>query len=456
MEAVLYTCPKFGEKPSDVEDKAFLLDAQTASLAQRKQILHRGGDWLVFHRGDRELATSGSMFSAAPSAAGYLYQARVALALCLRHAYGDAGVEVSMERLDDVSFENEGEARELLQTKHHLRRVAGLGDLSPDIWKTLRIWSQLALEDPSLPTRTRLILLTTGLAQPNDAAWLLRVNRDTGEPTAENARAAAQLLTTAAESSDSHTLKPAFEAFLNLTPRMRASLLSAVQILDGQPLLNELGPIIEDQLRMAVPRGSTERARELLEGWWWPRICQALVENPAGTVSILEIENRIDEIRETLQRNALIADQEFATPPEADLTAYEAYGFVRQLRAVGIGGNRIESAKRDFYRAFSQRSRWTREHVVFDGEISRFETTLLEEWEPRFNAMCDEHGTTDPNSQLLKQAGQDIYHWVETDARFPFRTLVKRFLTVGSFHMLANELRLGWHRDFIKLCQKDD
>ncbi|MES0213678.1 hypothetical protein NKJ93_32215 [Mesorhizobium sp. M0028] len=402
------------------------------------------------------MTTSGTVFSAAPSAAGYLYQARLALALCLRHAYGDAGIEVAVERLDDVSFETEGEARELLQTKHHLRRTANLGDLSPHLWKTLRIWSHLALEDPNLPNRTRLVLVTTGLARPDDATWLLRPHRGTGEPSVDNARIAAELLTAAAESSENQALQPAFKAFLSLTPRMRASLLSAVQVLDAQPLLTELDPIIEDQLKMAVPRGGTERARELLEGWWWPRICQALIENPPGTVSILEMENRIDEIRETLQRNALIADQEFAAPPEADLAAYEAYGFVRQLKAIGIGGNRIESAKRDFYRAFSQRSRWTREHVVFDGEISRFETTLLEEWEPRFNAMCDEHGTTDPDSPMLRQAGQDVYQWVETDARFPFRSLVKRFLNVGSFHMLANELRLGWHRDFVRLCRKDD
>ena len=116
----------------------------------------------------------------------------------------------------------------------------------------------------------------------------------------------------------------------------------------------------------------------------------------------------------------------------------------------------INSAKRDFYRAFSQRSLWTREHVILDGEVARFEATLLEEWEPRFNAMCDEHEATDAGSPLLKQAGQGVYHWVETGARFPFRTLVKRFLNVGSFHMLANELRLGWHRDFFTICRKDD
>ena len=131
-------------------------------------------------------------------------------------AYGDVGVEVAVERLDDVSFEIAGDAVELLQTKHHLRRTADLGDLSADIWKTLRIWSERALDDPNLPSRTRLVLVTTGFAQPGQAAWLLRPDRVTGEARADNARAAAELLTAAAERSDNQALKPAFEAFLKI------------------------------------------------------------------------------------------------------------------------------------------------------------------------------------------------------------------------------------------------
>jgi len=194
----------------------------------------------------------------------------------------------------------------------------------------------------------------------------------------------------------------------------------------------------------------------MLEGWWWPRICDALMQTPVGTISVLELEAKLDEIREALNRDALIADFEHATPPEEELAAYNGYGFVRQLRILGIGGNRIETAKRDYYRAFSQRSQWCREHVVLDGEISRFEATLIEEWEPRFQAMCDVHEQTEAEAPALRQAGQDIYYWVETDARFPFRSLVKRFLNVGSFHILANKLRVGWHRDFEKLCRNDE
>ena len=63
---------------------------------------------------------------------------------------------------------------ELLQTKHHVDRVARLSDASPDLWKTLRVWAEAAKNDPSLPSRARLVLVTTAAAPVGSAASLLR------------------------------------------------------------------------------------------------------------------------------------------------------------------------------------------------------------------------------------------------------------------------------------------
>ena len=66
-----------------------------------------------------------TVHSAAPSFAGYLYQARLALAEALRYAYADSGVEIAVEKFD-VSFEKNGTALELLQTKHRLTKAGDL------------------------------------------------------------------------------------------------------------------------------------------------------------------------------------------------------------------------------------------------------------------------------------------------------------------------------------------
>jgi hypothetical protein len=402
--------------------------------------------------GGKQLSIGQSQFSAAASSAGYLYQARLALLLCIPHLNTGVEIAISVERLDDVAFEKNGTPFELLQTKHHIDRVASLSDTSPDVWKTLRVWAEAAAADPSLPSRTKLVLVTTGEAPLGSASALLRPPQTYPLGTKRDPKSAKERLTEVAETSKNTSLKSAFTAFLALSDAMRSSLLSAVEIVDRQPLLTDLGNELEHALRLVAPGGKSALAREMLEGWWWPRICTALMANPPDAIAIGAIEAKLDDIRDTLKRDALVADYEHAEPDDAEIAEYDGFRFVQQLRVIGLGGNRLRFAKRDYYRAFVQRSKWTREHVVLDEELERFEQRLVEEWEPRFAAMCDLHVGRENNEAKLKQDGQDIYYWVETEARFPFRSLTAKFLNVGSYHILANELRVGWHRDFLNVC----
>lgn len=401
------------------------------------------------------MSSRDNQFGAAPSAAGYLYQARLALFLCIPYINSGVEVEVSVERLDDISFEKDGTSIELLQTKHHINRVASLTDASPDIWKTLRVWAEAAAADPSLPSRAKLMLITTGEAPEGSAASLLRPWQSYGPGMKRDPKLAEDILTKVAETSDNKNLKSAFFVFLALSDAMRSSLLSAIEIVDRQPLLNDLGAELERSLRLVAPTGKAAQAREMLEGWWWPRICDVLMASPPDVIPISALEAKLDDIRELLKRDSLIADFEYAEPSDNVIADYDGFRFVKQLRVIGLGENRLRFAKRDYYRAFVQRSKWTREHVVLDEELEKFENRLVEEWEPRFAAMCDAHAEGEINEAKLKQDAQKIYYWVETEARLPFRSITAKFLNVGSYHILANDLRVGWHKDFKLLCAEE-
>ena len=389
--------------------------------------------------------------SAAGSAAGYLYQARLALVAALRYAYVDSSIEIAVEKFDDVSFEKGGNALELLQTKHHLKRSGELTDKSVDLWKTLRIWAEATKADPSLPGRTRFALVTTAHAPTGSAASYLRPddagNRDPAK--------ADTMLVKAAGDSRNLALVKALGAFTALAPEMRRALVAAIDIIDGAPLIADLESLIEERIRMIAPRGKTPLARERLEGWWWPRVCTMLQADTPGTIAVLEIEQRLDDIREGLKRDALPLDMEHVDPSQEELDTLDEMRFVRQLRVVSIGGLRLQYAKRDFYRASAQRSHWARRNLLFGGEVGHFEKTLIEEWQPRFAQMC--HGLAEGSQEAdLREAGHHLYSWVETGARVPLRTTVSRFLNVGSYHILADNLRVGWHRDYQSLCRDHD
>ena len=389
--------------------------------------------------------------SAAQSAAGYLYQARLALVEALRYVYRDAGIEIAVEKFDDVSFEKDGSALELLQTKHHLKKSGDLTDSSVDLWKTLRIWAEAAKADPSLPGRTRFALVTTAQAPPGSAASYLRP-ADAGNRDPDRAEA---MLVKAAAATQNKALSTAVAALTALTPEMHKALVAAIEIIDSAPLISDMEALIEERLRMIAPRGQAALAREQLEGWWWPRICAALQNETPRTIPVFEVEQKLDDVRESLKRDTLPFDMAHVDPPQEELDALDEMRFVRQLHSIGIGAARLQYAKRDFYRASTQRSQWARQNLLFDGEVGQFDRTLIEEWQPRFARMCD-HLDEGCQEAVLREAGHKLYGWVETDARFPLRTTVSRFLNVGSYHILADDLRVGWHRDYETVCGAPD
>jgi hypothetical protein len=263
------------------------------------------------------------------------------------------------------------------------------------------------------------------------------------------------MLMEAGAASENAALAKATAAFRVLTPEIRKTLVAAIKIIDSAPLIADIQALIEERLRMIAPRGKAALAREQLEGWWWPRICAALQAVTPGTIPVLEVEQKLDDIRDTLKRDALPLDMEHVNPPLAESDTLDEMRFLRQLRAIGIGAKRLEFAKRDFYRSSAQRSQWARQNLLFDGEVGRFDKTLIEEWEPRFAQMCD--GLADGCEEAaLREAGQALYRWVENDARFPMRTTISRFLNVGSYHILADDLRVGWHRNYQAVCGEQD
>lgn len=91
---------------------------------------------------------------------------------------------------------------------------------------------------------------------------------------------------------------------------------------------------------------------------------------------------------------------------------------------------------------------------MVDG-LDSYERSLLEAWEPRFEAECEQLDAGCTEAQKIK-VGQTIFAWAEQQAEFPLRSIRERFLTHGSFHILANRYALGWHPDYRNMRTCDD
>lgn len=379
--------------------------------------------------------------AAKDSLLGYLYQCRFALLQSLKEAKVHAANSVSIERFDDVAFEKGDIPLELVQTKHH-GKPAETGDNSVDVWKTLNIWSQRAALDPSAVSETRFVLVTTATAVSGSALSALRTSEDR-KPTE-----ALALLEKAAKTSRNKTTQKGRDAFLNLDAPTRKLLVHNIWVFDQSPKIEDTRAQIEDILFYAAPSDQVKNFVNYVEGWWFSRVIAALSGSSSEAIPLNTIEQKITEIRESFQSGNLPLDEAIDAMPPAPNLPGDGRTFVRQMRFVDASERHVASAAHDFYRAFEQRSRWVRESLLLDGEADRYDRALLDAWQRKFITTCDD--SREGCGETKKRAGRDLLNWACSHPK-PFRNRDELWLSAGSFHMLADGERLGWHPEYTSL-----
>ena len=129
------------------------------------------------------------------------------------------------------------------------------------------------------------------------------------------------------------------------------------------------------------------------------------------------------------------------------LPEFASRPFYRQVEIVGAGPRRIRNAITSYLQAFRQRSAWMRDDLLFDADLRQYDQRLLTEWALLREQVCDELGEGAGEDEMTK-AGRAILKWAE-DAPLPIKSGVNvPWVCRGSFHMLADDRRLGWHPDF--------
>ncbi|MBM3493820.1 MAG: hypothetical protein FJX72_05795, partial [Armatimonadetes bacterium] len=254
-------------------------------------------------------------FSAGDSALGYLYQCRVALVSALQRIRAGDDFNLALETLDDVVFEKEGQAPDLLQTKHHRTRSANLTDASRDLWKSLRIWCA-GLAANTIPAGASFYLLTTSQAADGSAVQRLRV-------VGRDVATARERLHATAGTSTNHENKSAYEAFLALDEDQQRALLDVVFVVDSSPTIAELDDQLRAEVRWAAERQHADAFVSRLEGWWFRRAIQQL-RAPAGSNLVLsrEIEAQMDDLREQFRRDAFPIDEDILAAT-VDASSYQ-------------------------------------------------------------------------------------------------------------------------------------
>jgi hypothetical protein len=391
---------------------------------------------------------TGNLFDATASVLGYLYQCRYALLLLVQRSHLNPSIEISIERFDDVAFEEKGAPQELIQTKHHIGQPRNLTDASTDLWKTIRIWSEGVLQGTIDLKEASRVIVTTATAPNNSAASLLRLaDRDEVR--------ALQYLLTAATVSKSEENKTAIASFLRLNQEQKEALVKAIHIFDNAPDIIDVLPQIKKALGYCVPLSHMDRVMTTVEGWWLGEVIKQLMVQGVGKISGQALHTLLDDLREQFRRDTLPTDFCFVEPPDLADPALNQRTFVKQLRVVNSSEITISKAICDHYKCWGQRSHWVREDLLLLDEWDRYERKLIDEWERRF-AWANEELEDSATDDAQRAAGRKLYHQVQEQTIHIRPDCTEPVIMRGSYHDLANGLKVGWHPCYAELLEEGE
>lgn len=388
---------------------------------------------------------SSTDFSAKEPSLGYFYQIKYSLLLLLQNSRELNAPEVRLETLDDVEIEDVNRL-DLYQTKLHVNSQANLTDSSVDFWKTIRVWAEHIFNGIIDVDNTRFNLVTTERVPENSVLFSFVKNENLED--IERIVTKLDLITV---QSTNTTNEKAYQAYQKLDIDQKKKLVDKILILDNSVGISDIDEKIKKELIFSTYPSLLDAFLEVLSGWWFKKS----IENLTGKIESIkaeELQLKIASISESFKSDNLpnhFPEQLEVSDSEVDSMKEKI--FLKQLNLIEIDATSraVKRAISDFRRAFEQRSKWLRLHLLNPEEEEEYDSRLQDYWKNIFDIMCDE--TDHKTEEELKVFGRQFYleQFARTCPQIKIRERFNEdYLTRGSYQILSDAKKVGWHPKF--------
>lgn len=398
-------------------------------------------------------------FSAKEQMLGYFYQPLYALYKLLQTDIADnPDCFLLIENLDDIDFTTNVDSLKLIQTKHHIKSKGSISDKSIDLWKSLRIWSERIKNNDINLENVYFYLVTTATANNDSIAFFLRPkNRNTNKALEEIRKIAEEgkqnaILRKNNPELKKHENEDAYLSFSSLDNTIQKKFIDKIYIVDNSSNIEQILLDIKKLLKYACSSSDIDYFVEKLSGWFIIRVITSLYDKMQEKITKWELEDKIDEYREEFKRGSLPIDyeNEFNDISEDNLAQNERL-FIEQLKAIKVTPTTISNAICDYYKAYNQRGLWVRKSKILNAGLEEYDNRLIREWSIEFENMIP--NINDSTNDIEKEkAGREVYKNVENKnipiCEAEIHKIKGHYIMRGSYHMLANQVNVGWHPDY--------
>ena len=230
-----------------------------------------------------------------------------------------------------------------------------------------------------------------------------------------------------------------------------------VVIFDRSPRIDDIPGLIRDRHMRSIKREFRGPILERLEGWWHDTVLALLTGKRSLAIHGYEVSDKLTAFADEYKSDNLPITFRGKMPDAEIDIENDGRLFVRQLREIGISSARIRNAILDYYRAYEQRSAWTRQNLLVSTELEEYEDRLEDEWS-RYRDVVFETLDQESAEPIMREAGQRLYQWADLESgnisalRIRER-VTEPYVVRGGFHILANLTplpRIYWHPLFLK------
>jgi hypothetical protein len=379
--------------------------------------------------------------SAQGANAGFTYQFERALYWL---AKSPAGAVIGIETDDDVAIKGTDGSRLLEQDKHSVREgTRPFGDRSEDLWKTLATWVE-ALDSGEVAAVTTRFLMVTNKVIPECIATHISASQSEEEidccitELEKVSKAPSKIITRFVE----RILSPASRAALR-------DLINKCELIDGSNASagSELRKKTIAQLQL--PEWCFAQPDSLIDelsGWIERTALAAWRKERPAWIQRNHFVNQLHAAIDARKRQMKRERAENLIPVSVDKVGEQkGRPFVKQIFLVSEDEDIVDNAIREFIRCNLEKIRLSAEGNVTDNDWKAFETTLQSRWEKIF-------ARVKRMSQVNRE--EDVGFEVFTETTEGHREMLagsmteQVYLTAGTYHRLADMIRLGWHPRF--------
>lgn len=385
--------------------------------------------------------------SAAGSNAGFNYQFERALYWL---AGSPAGSIIGIETDDDVAVRGANQSQILEQDKHSIQADATpFADRSKDLWNTLAIWIE-ALDSKEVAVDAAGFLMVTNKLLPECIA------KQIGEAqTKSQIEECVTALEKAGQNPPEH-IKQQIGRVLRSSSRetlrsviLKCELIDAAQASTGSQLRKET----VDQLQLPEwCSASADSITDELLGWLHKTALAAWQQNQPAWIERNHFVNQFHAIINLRQRQITRERAEHLIPVTDDKVGREKGShFVKQLHLVTDDDGIVDNAIREFIRCNIEKSRLSAEGNVTDDDWNAFESALLSRWD-KIRARVIRMKQSNPEVDIGFEIFTDTTE--EHREKLAGSDTEQVYLTSGTYHRLADMIRVGWHPRFKELMKK--